>query len=71
MSYFVYNTTSPFDPVNAERFDTQEAADARAKEVMAVTPQAVVHVAELLGTYTAQVSVSVAVPEKASVAKTK
>lgn len=64
MPFVVINSSNAFDPNNQVEFSTEAEADAKARELMSLQPQAVVRTAQLLNTYSAKVTVTVkAVPE--------
>jgi hypothetical protein len=64
MPFIVINSSNAFDPSNQVEFATEALADAKAREVLASQPQAVIRTAQLLNTYSAKVTVTVkAVPE--------
>jgi hypothetical protein len=58
MSFIVINSTNNFDPINHEVFATAEEADAQARSIVAVQPQAVVRTAQLINAYSAQVIIT-------------
>ena len=64
MPFIVINSSNAFDPNNQIEFATEALADAKAREVLAMQPQAMVRTAQLLNTYSAKVTVTAkAVPE--------
>ena len=64
MPFIVINSSNAFDQNNQVEFSTEAEADAKARELMSLQPQAVVRTAKLLNTYSAKVTVTVkAVPE--------
>lgn len=58
MSFIVINSTNNFDPINHEVFATAEEADAQARSIVAVQPQAVVRTAQLINAYSAQIIIT-------------
>lgn len=58
MPFIVINSANAFDPANQQTYATAEEADAKAREILAAQPQATVRTAQLISTYSAQVTVT-------------
>lgn len=64
MPYIVINGANSFDPNNQTEFATEAEADAKAREILQSFPQSSIRTAQLLNSYSAQVTISTkAVPE--------
>ena len=69
MPFVAINLTNDYDTANKTRYATQEAADARAREILSQFPAAQVCVAQVLKEYSAKVTVTAkdpAEPEQGS-----
>lgn len=64
--YQVINKSNAFDDVNNAEYASEEAADARAREVLKNAPNSVVQVVQVLKEYTAKVSVTATEPQTPS-----
>lgn len=58
MPFIVINSSNAFDPANQVEFATAGEADAKAREIVSAQPQAVVRTAQLISTYSAEVTVT-------------
>ncbi len=58
MPFIVINSTNAFDAANQQTYATAEEADAKAREILAAQPQAIVRTAQLLSTYSAEVTIT-------------
>lgn len=58
MPFIVINSSNSFDQANQETYSTAAEADAKAREILAAFPQSVVRTAQLISTYSAQVTVT-------------
>ena len=58
MAYVVINTTNSFDPIHQMEFASAAEADAQAREMLIAQPQMVLRTAQLISTYSAEVTVT-------------
>lgn len=56
--FIVIDQTNAFDPINTQRFDTEEEAEAKVTELLSAAPTRALLTAKLLKTFTARVEVS-------------
>jgi hypothetical protein len=64
MPYIAVNVSNNFDSTNGTRYATQEAADARAREILTQFPTAQVFTAQVTKDYSAKVTVTAKDPEE-------
>ncbi|AHC82540.1 MULTISPECIES: hypothetical protein [Pseudomonas] len=64
MPFVAINLTNDYDSANKTRYATQEAADARAREILSQFPAAQVCVAQVLKEYSAKVTVTAKEPSE-------
>lgn len=57
LMFIVINQANTFDPVNTQRFDTEEEADAKATEMLMANPGLPLLTAKLLKSFKAAVTV--------------
>lgn len=63
MPFLVINKANIYDARNFEPISTREKADVKARELLEVAPASQILITEILATYSAVVSVTVADPE--------